>query len=76
MDALPAAPAIGAGWILICGAVVTGAAVKETVRLLGESPLAVAAKRPSLRTMLIAGFLVRTAVGRIGRDALGLHAGG
>jgi hypothetical protein len=75
MDAQVPSPAISPGWVFICGAVMAAEALKETARLLAESPLAVAPRRPSLSTMLIAGFLLKTAVGRLGGGALGLPAG-
>jgi hypothetical protein len=73
MDAPPSSPSLGAGWIVICGVAIAGAALKEAVRLVGDSPLA--PKRPSMSTMLITGFLLKTAVSRLGGGALGLPPG-
>jgi hypothetical protein len=70
MGARGPSPSIGVGWVSICGVVIARVALKETVRLLGESPLAVAPRRPSTAAVLV----VPDNVGRLGRGALGLRA--
>jgi hypothetical protein len=60
--------------VLLCGAIIVGATLKLAVDRIAESPMAIAPKRPSLATTMVAGFLLREAVGRIGNDALGRPA--
>jgi hypothetical protein len=75
MDApLPLNP-VSPGWMAFCGIVVGGAALKEVARRIADSPLAVAPKRPSLVGSMVVGMLLKHAVARIGRSAMGLPAG-
>jgi hypothetical protein len=74
MDAPLSTKPLGVGWMSLCGVIVAVAALKEIAARIAESPVAVAPKRPSLLATLVAGFLVKEAVGQIGRDALGLPA--
>ncbi len=60
---------------MLCGVVIAGAAVKEVVVRIAESPLAITPKRPSIGAVMVIGFLLKDAIGRIGSDALQLSAG-
>jgi hypothetical protein len=66
---------MSAGWIMLCGVVIAGAAVKEVVARIAESPVAITPRRPSIGTVMVMGFLLKDAIGRIGSDALQLPAG-
>jgi F0F1-type ATP synthase membrane subunit c/vacuolar-type H+-ATPase subunit K len=65
---------MSAGWVLLCGTIIVGVTLKLAVGRIAHSPMVIAAKRPSLGTTMIVGFLVREAVARIGSDALGRPA--
>jgi hypothetical protein len=71
--------ACGSCWcaydLILCGIIIAGATLKEVVARIAESPVAIAPKRPSIGTVMVMGFLLKDAVGRIGSDALGLPAG-
>ncbi|MDX6656864.1 MAG: hypothetical protein QOH62_1657 [Solirubrobacteraceae bacterium] len=62
---------MSAGWVLACGTIIVGATLKLAADRIAKSPMAMAPKRPSLVTTMIAGVLLRNAVGRLGNDALG-----
>jgi F0F1-type ATP synthase membrane subunit c/vacuolar-type H+-ATPase subunit K len=74
MDAsLPQNP-VSPSLLFFCGLIVAGAALKEVVAHIAASPLAVAARRPSLVGTVVVGFLVKEAVGRIGSSAIRVPA--
>jgi F0F1-type ATP synthase membrane subunit c/vacuolar-type H+-ATPase subunit K len=62
------------GWVLFCGTIMVGAALKIAGGRIAESVMVAAPKRPSLGTTMVVGFLLREAVSRIGSDALGRQA--
>lgn len=67
---LPLSP-VSPRLMVFCGMVVAAAVLKEVVSRIAESPLAVTPKRPSLSNSMVAGLLLREAVGRIGSSATG-----
>jgi hypothetical protein len=63
------------GWVFVVGLLIAGTAAKQGLARVASSPIAVLPKRPSLVTTMVAGALIKDAVGRIGSSALGVPEG-
>jgi hypothetical protein len=74
MDTPLSSNPLTSGWMLFCGVVVVGAALKEAMARMSQIPHTVPAKRPSAENTIIIGLLLKHAVERIGSSATGTAA--
>lgn len=74
MDTPLSGTPLSSGWMLLCGAVVVGAAVKEAMGRVSQIPHTIPARRPSAQNALMVGLVLKYAIEEIGSSATGAPA--